>query len=60
MILFDLLMGLVEGLGDACGNLFTTGSADGLTPKQPLGIVLIKILAIFLLVCASFYFGFFF
>jgi len=60
MILFDILMYFVERIGDACGNLFTMGSSDGLIPQRPLWVEILEIITIGALVIAGVYLGFFF
>jgi hypothetical protein len=60
MILFGILMHLAERVGDACGNLLTTGSTNGLASRRPLWVEIAEILALGLLVVAGIRFGFLF
>ncbi len=49
-MLHYLLMLIADRFSEACGNLFTMGSTDGLTPKRPLWIEITAILILIPLV----------
>lgn len=53
----DLLLAIVESLAEKCGNLFSMGASDGVTPRRGWRVWILLLLSIAAVVAAILVFG---
>ena len=54
----DLLFAIIDGLAEKCGNLFSMGTSDGVSPHRPLWHKVLTIVAVAVVIAALIYLGF--
>jgi hypothetical protein len=53
----DLFFAIIDGFAEKCGNLFSMGTTDGVSPQRPLWHNVLTILSVAAVIAAFIYFG---